>query len=301
MDPPTVIAIKRAFLELATRQLAQPLTPSRTWQRRNNSRGTIRGRDAVAIENSTGDIGDGGRRLPPKVIDEVLVRTNQLLLLHSRRVHTSTAVRHVAEQLDQLYQATSDDLLALPNDAGSESLDRGLDYTWDDSLEADRLPLEARRYTEQVIQLQALARHRTEAAARVRRLRGINSLLDGVSSDVVPAQLSLVTRDGPVEGELGRMRLLLARVAKKQAIASGSNGAPKRFTRVTKAPRSAKAVKAHASTGKVMKKFSSGLAAKTEAMLGDRAGHLELIGPGKKKGVDRKSDKAHQAGSRRFG
>ncbi|KIH90438.1 hypothetical protein SPBR_01000 [Sporothrix brasiliensis 5110] len=169
MDPPTVIAIKRAFLELATRQLAQPLTPSRTWQRRNNSRGTIRGRDAVAIENSTGDIGDGGRRIPPKVIDEVLVRTNQLLLLHSRRVHTSTAVRHVAEQLDQLYQATSDDLLALPNDAGSESLDRGSDYiAWDDSHEADRLPLEARRYTEQVVQLQALARHRAETAARSR-------------------------------------------------------------------------------------------------------------------------------------
>ncbi|CAK7268740.1 hypothetical protein SEPCBS119000_003217 [Sporothrix epigloea] len=92
-----------------------------------------------------------------------------------------------------------------------------------------------------------------------------------------------------------------SRKAKKQAVASGAGGAPKKFVRVTKAPRSSKAVKAHASTGKIMKKFSSGLAAKTEAMLGDRAGHLELIGPGKKKGVDRKSDKAHQAGSRRFG
>ncbi len=89
--------------------------------------------------------------------------------------------------------------------------------------------------------------------------------------------------------------------AKKQAAASGAGGAPKRGARVNKAPRTAKAVKTHASTTKVMKKFSSGLTAKTEAMLGERAGHLELIGPGKKKGADRKGDKAHQGGTRRFG
>ncbi|KAL1891440.1 hypothetical protein Sste5346_007704 [Sporothrix stenoceras] len=226
-DPPTIIALKQAFLEIATRQLAQPLAPSRTWQRKNDLRGTGRGSDAaVAAEGSAADGedgSDGGRRIPPKVVDDVLVRTNQLMLLHARRVHTTVAVRHVAEQLDQLYQINRDDLVAGPGNAGSESLGRGADYTsstaifglpsaWDDSQEADTLPLEARRYTEQVAQLQALAERRTETATRVRRLRGIASLLESISSEGVPAQRSLITRDGPVEGQLERMRLLLARV-----------------------------------------------------------------------------------------
>ncbi|KAK3501506.1 hypothetical protein B0T13DRAFT_510076 [Neurospora crassa] len=48
---------------------------------------------------------------------------------------------------------------------------------------------------------------------------------------------------------------------------------------------------------KVQKKFTAGMAAKTEKMLGARAGHLELIGKGKKeenkekfKGGTRNSD-----------
>ena len=93
-------------------------------------RGTGRGSDAaVAGEGSAGDAGDTGKRMPPKIVDDVLVRTNQLLLLHARRVHTPVAVRHVAEQLDQLYQTTGDDLVAVPGDAKSESLGRGVDYS----------------------------------------------------------------------------------------------------------------------------------------------------------------------------
>ncbi|KAK3945958.1 hypothetical protein QBC46DRAFT_336123 [Diplogelasinospora grovesii] len=50
---------------------------------------------------------------------------------------------------------------------------------------------------------------------------------------------------------------------------------------------------------KLQKKFSAGMAARTEAMLGARAGHLELIGKGKK-------DKSNEAGkvkggSKKFG
>ncbi|CAK7234899.1 hypothetical protein SCUCBS95973_009089 [Sporothrix curviconia] len=298
MDPPTVIALKQAFLELATRQLAQQLAPSRAWQRKNDLREGGHGIGAAinAVTATDGSGEDTGRRLPPKIVDDVLARVNQLLLLHARRVHPPAAVRHVAEQLDQLYQTVGDQLAtAAPNESSNEALDRGLDYTttsaivglpttWDDLQESDALPLEARRYAEQVSELRSLAERRTTITARTRQLQEVAMALENVASSDNPPQHSLVTRD-----------------AKKQAIASGAGGAPKKFTRVTKAPRSAKAVKAHASTGKIMKTFSSGLAAKTEAMLGDRAGHLELIGPGKKKGVDRKSDKAHQAGSRRFG
>lgn len=130
-DPPTIIALKQAFLELATRQLAQPLAPSRAWQRKNDLRGTGRHSDAAAaaVEGSAADGEDSGRRIPPKVVDDVLVRTNQLMLLHARRVHTAVAVRHVAEQLDQLYQSTGDDLVAVPGDADGEPLGRGADFS----------------------------------------------------------------------------------------------------------------------------------------------------------------------------
>ena len=38
----------------------------------------------------------------------------------------------------------------------------------------------------------------------------------------------------------------------------------------------------------INKKFTSGLTAQTERMLGERAGHLEMIGKGRKKGGDPK-------------
>lgn len=51
------------------------------------------------------------------------------------------------------------------------------------------------------------------------------------------------------------------------------------------------------SADKLLKKFTSGMVAKTEALLGERAGHLEMIGPGKKG-----SKKLTQrGGSKKFG
>lgn len=55
--------------------------------------------------------------------------------------------------------------------------------------------------------------------------------------------------------------------------------------------------KSKPSVDKVHKKFTSGMTARTEALLGERAGHLELIGKGKK-GAKRE---AKQGGSRKFG
>lgn len=55
--------------------------------------------------------------------------------------------------------------------------------------------------------------------------------------------------------------------------------------------------KSKGNVDKVHRKFTSGMAAKTEALLGERAGHLELIGPGKK--AKKKSE--NKGGSRKFG
>ncbi|CAK7271592.1 hypothetical protein SEPCBS57363_004701 [Sporothrix epigloea] len=225
MDPPTVIALKQAFLELETRQLAQSLAPSRAWQRKNDLRENNRGLSSASGAALTGgsSTNDGGRRLPPKIVDDVLARANQILILHGRRVHPPAAVRHVAEQLDRLYQNASDQMVAAPSDLNNEILDRGMDYTttsailglpliWDDLQESDALPLESRRYTERLTELRGLAERRTATAARVGRLREMVSLLEGVSLTQTTPQGSLVTREGPVEAGLERMRVLLARV-----------------------------------------------------------------------------------------
>ncbi|CAJ2502476.1 Uu.00g098700.m01.CDS01 [Anthostomella pinea] len=57
------------------------------------------------------------------------------------------------------------------------------------------------------------------------------------------------------------------------------------------------------SADKLQKKYSAGLVARTEKLLGERAGHLELIGKGKKarneKGKD--GEKKVTGGSRKFG
>ncbi len=73
--------------------------------------------------------------------------------------------------------------------------------------------------------------------------------------------------------------------------------APKRDGRVAK-PQKAKKT----STTKIAKKFSSGLIGKTEAMLGERAGHLELIGKGRnKKGGKTDAAAKTKGGTRKFG
>ncbi|KAK8089891.1 hypothetical protein PG997_004852 [Apiospora hydei] len=54
---------------------------------------------------------------------------------------------------------------------------------------------------------------------------------------------------------------------------------------------------------RVQKKLSSGLVARTEKLLGERAGHLEMIGKGRDKtGKKKKAEEAKKAGgSRKFG
>jgi hypothetical protein len=58
-----------------------------------------------------------------------------------------------------------------------------------------------------------------------------------------------------------------------------------------------KSKKTKSSADKIQKKFTAGLTAKTELMLGERVGHLELIGKGRKKGAAME----FKGGSRKFG
>ncbi len=59
--------------------------------------------------------------------------------------------------------------------------------------------------------------------------------------------------------------------------------------------------KTKTSADKLRKKLTSGMVAKTEQLLGQRAGHLELIGKGRAKGPNKEGEKVQKGGTRKFG
>ncbi|KAI1459166.1 hypothetical protein F4805DRAFT_473502 [Annulohypoxylon moriforme] len=69
---------------------------------------------------------------------------------------------------------------------------------------------------------------------------------------------------------------------------------PKKGARVTKAKKGSAA-------DKMQKKFAAGMVAKTEKLLGERAGHLELIGKGRLKGADKEEEGGKKKGGSRKG
>lgn len=75
--------------------------------------------------------------------------------------------------------------------------------------------------------------------------------------------------------------------------ASKPSGKTKKGARVFKAKKASNA-------DRITKKYTAGLTGKTEKLLGERAGHLEMIGKGRSK--DKSKDGAlKKGGSRKFG
>ncbi|KAI1355197.1 hypothetical protein F5Y01DRAFT_271139 [Xylaria sp. FL0043] len=73
---------------------------------------------------------------------------------------------------------------------------------------------------------------------------------------------------------------------------------PKKGARVVKAKKG----KGSSAADKLQRKLAAGITSKTERLLGERAGHLELIGPGKKaRGSGGDKNTAQKGGSRKFG
>lgn len=224
---PTILALKQNFITTQTRLLSQPLQPSRAWRRANEAAASDE--EAVAVSE--------------RAVDDALFRLNHTLQQHSRRVYATQATRQIAEQVDKLYLAAGDG-----GDDGADDDDDdddgwrnvGADYTdpgvisslppaWESEREAAAYPLEAERYAELAGRLRGLVAQRDEARARVERLRRMRALLapfngniegadEGSSSGpMAGVQENLVTRDGEVEKELQRMRMLLVRVGDKVA------------------------------------------------------------------------------------
>ncbi|KAK8030050.1 hypothetical protein PG993_011341 [Apiospora rasikravindrae] len=232
MAPPTILAHKSAFLSAQTLQLSQNLAPSGAWRNHHHHHQDAETQQATVTE---------------KAVDDALYRLNHALQQHARRVHAPQATRHVAEQIDQLFLDINKD----NDDDGAEDeadeegnrvqkgdeLRQGADFTsdpmiaalppnWDqiDAHEAESRPTEAAYYVELQSTLGVLSTRRAETRARVERLRAMQNLLQpfrGSDADVADddknqnkkLQENLVTRNGEVEKELERMRMLLVRVA----------------------------------------------------------------------------------------
>lgn len=113
-------------------------------------------------------------------------------------------------------------------------------------------------------------------------------LLESNTNSVSPANYKHPTQD--TRSTLSQTKFIMAQgEIKKKAAPSSTKAKPMKGQKVKK-PKSTKA-------DKLQKKYTSGMVTKTEALLGERAGHLELIGKGKKA----KKDEKHKGGSRKFG
>ncbi|KAI1079757.1 kinetochore Sim4 complex subunit Fta4 [Whalleya microplaca] len=226
MAPPTILANKSAFLTAQTLLLSRELTPSSAWRNAN----------ARADDQA----------LPDKAVADAMYRVHHVLQQHARRVYAPQASRHVAEQIEGLYleaaetavreerEGELDDeaaerggmgsgegggLLRVGADFATDPTIASLPPTWDlhRPSESEAYPPESRRYADLASSLTALSARRREVRARLDRLRSMDALLAPFAPPHDAVQPNLVTRNGEVEAELERMRVLLVRVAGRVA------------------------------------------------------------------------------------
>ncbi len=98
-------------------------------------------------------------------------------------------------------------------DIADEGVVEALPEKWPSERDTNNHPAEAKRYADTVARLGELSARRKELRQRVDRLRSLKASIAPLDTADGRIQDNLVTRNGPVETELERMRVLLARVA----------------------------------------------------------------------------------------
>ncbi|CUS14085.1 unnamed protein product [Tuber aestivum] len=198
----SIYDIKGGFLSSQLRVLNGALNPKPNWQDR-------------LPEGEHGDLSEG-------VLNQVLYKLNVVAKRHQKLVYSSQALRHVAEQIDDLYQKKDDDVEGITQE--DDVLRRGANLK--DPQSIDLLPesypaeggdseedLEETRY--QTLRAK-LANH--SAALQAQRQRHayysqLKSLVAPFADPQRSVQPNLVTKDGPLAAELERTRLLAAKLA----------------------------------------------------------------------------------------
>ncbi|KAF4592229.1 kinetochore protein fta4 [Ophiocordyceps camponoti-floridani] len=204
--PPTVPSLKLNFLSTQISILSRPPAPSSSWRAANDA---------------------ADQPLSNRAVDDALQALGQAVQRHCRRVYAPQASRHVAEQISNVYAREVERRVAAQAEAaGGVSVGKGLELgddeaidslppTWPDEKQVRNHPLEAERYAQGVARLVELKEQRRELRERIEKLRRLQEIMAPLETQDGGAgvQENLVTRNGPVEVELERMRLLLARVA----------------------------------------------------------------------------------------
>ncbi|KAI0431159.1 kinetochore Sim4 complex subunit Fta4 [Xylaria sp. FL1042] len=242
MAPPTIIAHKSAFLATQTLHLSQTLAPSAAWRASNES--AEDGLPARAVDDAlyrlNHTLTQHARRVyAPQASRHVAEQIEGLFYEEAERALRGDDVDGDGDgDGDEGDMGVERQWLRVGADFTTDEAIASLPPTWDTHKprEAEAHPLEARRYAEQTTILTSLSSRRQELRNRVKRLRRMASLLapfeskenndDTTQSTQTPTETShprtlvqenLITRNGEIERELERMRLLLARVAGRVA------------------------------------------------------------------------------------
>ncbi|ESZ91888.1 hypothetical protein SBOR_7718 [Sclerotinia borealis F-4128] len=197
-NEPTIIDLKSSFLRAQILALSQPLRPSQDWQA------------SIPEEENT---------LRQRAIDEALFKLNTILKQHNKISYPPQAQRHVAEQIDQLYWAAGERDV---NVNGEEWSEKGADYRlssnieklpeeWSEEAET-KAPKQATKYKKLQSKLLELNEKRRSAKERLEQCKAAKKLLEPFDQADKNVQENLVTKNGEVEKELERMRMLMLRV-----------------------------------------------------------------------------------------
>ncbi|KAI1809545.1 kinetochore Sim4 complex subunit Fta4 [Poronia punctata] len=237
MAPPTIIAHKSTFINTQTLHLSQPLEPSAAWRAANEAAedGLSDRRIDDVLYRLNHILTQHARRVyAPQASRHVAEQIEGLF--HADAERALRGKDHEGYDGDGAEVAGEKQQLRVGTDFTTDEAIGSLPSTWDlqNPREAESHPPEARRYAELATELTSLCARRREARDRVERLRKISALLapfessdggggGGDDSSVLdgnpavgtrtPVQDNLITRNGEIERELERMRLLLARVA----------------------------------------------------------------------------------------
>jgi hypothetical protein len=211
-EPPTIVDLKLSFLRSQIQALSQPLSLPPNYQ--------------PASEDHA---------LSEKAIDAALLKLNETIKKHSKLVYSSQAQRHVAEQIDKLYwqagdrdvstgdglergadlsKATASKCLpCIVNDYSSPlGIDKNIERlpdTWDDGEEDDE---RREKYQELAGRLKDLDEQRRQMREKVAGYKMLKEMLEPFEKATETVQENLVGRNGELEKELEKMRLLVARV-----------------------------------------------------------------------------------------
>ncbi|KAG0638014.1 kinetochore Sim4 complex subunit Fta4 [Tuber brumale] len=196
----SIYDIKKGFLSSQLRVLNGTLNPKAGWQ------------DKLP-EGEHGDLSEG-------VLNQVLYKLNVVAKRHQKLVYSSQALRHVAEQIDDLYQKKDDSVEGITQE--DDVLRRGANLKDPQNIDLlpESYPAEEKDSEEDLEEYQILKAKLANHSAALQAQRQRHAYYSQLKSLIAPfadpqqsVQPNLVTKDGPLATELERTRLLAAKLA----------------------------------------------------------------------------------------